>query len=343
MAAALERAIALWGFRARRAPLADAVGRALFRGDLDDARAQCERSSSPAAEVFLAALVGPLAARRRAGRPAGPPSRPPSGWRRRWSGSGSAPASSCGAASGSSATVGATAPFIGLFGTVVGIMNAFQHMAQTGQGGFAVVAAGISEALITTAAGIAVAVLAVVLFNAINTHVQRLTLQLRLLTEEYLELVKELAARGRRAAGGAPRRARRRRGGLSRGAGRTGRPRARARSDGGLFADINITPLTDIFLVLLIIFMVTTTAIAEHGADKGGFKVTLPKGGKGDATAPRDSQGGHPLRRPGGGGRHRWSRRRSCAPCSRRPSRPTPTPWCWSRPTRAWRTAGWWR
>jgi biopolymer transport protein ExbD len=58
--------------------------------------------------------------------------------------------------------------------------------------------------------------------------------------------------------------------------------------EGGIFADINITPLTDIFLVLLIIFMVTTTAIAEAGADKGGFKVTLPKSGKGDATAPRD-------------------------------------------------------
>ncbi len=90
------------------------------------------------------------------------------------------------------ATVGATAPFIGLFGTVVGIMSAFHQMAQTGQGGFAVVASGISEALITTASGIAVAVLAVVLFNVLNTHVQRLTLQLRLLTEEYLELVQEL-------------------------------------------------------------------------------------------------------------------------------------------------------
>jgi len=90
------------------------------------------------------------------------------------------------------ATVGATAPFVGLFGTVVGIMNAFHDMAHTGQGGFAVVSAGISEALITTAAGIAVAVLAVVLFNVLNTHVQQLTLQLRLLTEEYLELVKEL-------------------------------------------------------------------------------------------------------------------------------------------------------
>jgi biopolymer transport protein ExbD len=59
-------------------------------------------------------------------------------------------------------------------------------------------------------------------------------------------------------------------------------------ADGAIFADINITPLTDIFLVLLIIFMVTTTAITESGADKGGFKVTLPKGGKGDSVAARD-------------------------------------------------------
>jgi biopolymer transport protein ExbD len=58
---------------------------------------------------------------------------------------------------------------------------------------------------------------------------------------------------------------------------------------GGIFADINITPLTDIFLVLLIIFMVTTTAIHEAGQEKGGFKVNLPKGGKGEpAEIPQD-------------------------------------------------------
>ena len=49
---------------------------------------------------------------------------------------------------------------------------------------------------------------------------------------------------------------------------------------GGIFAEINITPLTDIFLVLLIIFMVTTTAIAEQGGQNGGLKVSLPKAGK---------------------------------------------------------------
>jgi biopolymer transport protein ExbD len=53
----------------------------------------------------------------------------------------------------------------------------------------------------------------------------------------------------------------------------------------GLFADINITPLTDIFLVLLIIFMVTTTAIAESGTQNAGLKVNLPKGGAAAAGA----------------------------------------------------------
>jgi biopolymer transport protein ExbD len=52
----------------------------------------------------------------------------------------------------------------------------------------------------------------------------------------------------------------------------------------GIFADINITPLTDIFLVLLIIFMVTTTAIAEAGGQNGGIKVQLPKGGQANAV-----------------------------------------------------------
>jgi len=63
------------------------------------------------------------------------------------------------------ATIGSTGPFVGLFGTVFGIINAFQSMSISGSGGIGTVAAGIAEALITTGAGIGVAVIAVWFFN----------------------------------------------------------------------------------------------------------------------------------------------------------------------------------
>jgi biopolymer transport protein ExbB len=84
-------------------------------------------------------------------------------------------------------TIGATAPFIGLFGTVWGIMRAMSEIGATGQTGFTVVAAGISEALITTAVGIAVAIEAVILFNAIQNRLQTLVLELKLEAEEFVE------------------------------------------------------------------------------------------------------------------------------------------------------------
>ncbi len=62
-------------------------------------------------------------------------------------------------------TLGNTAPFIGLFGTVVGIIKAFHDLAISGSGGPAVVAAGISEALVATAAGLLVAIPSVVIYN----------------------------------------------------------------------------------------------------------------------------------------------------------------------------------
>jgi biopolymer transport protein ExbB len=67
-------------------------------------------------------------------------------------------------------TIGSLAPFIGLFGTVVGIIKAFHEMAVQGSGGFAVVAAGISEALVATAAGLAVAILALAAYNYLQVR-----------------------------------------------------------------------------------------------------------------------------------------------------------------------------
>ena len=63
------------------------------------------------------------------------------------------------------ATIGSTSPFVGLFGTVVGIINAFRSIAATGSGGMSVVSGGIAEALVSTALGIFVAIPAVVAFN----------------------------------------------------------------------------------------------------------------------------------------------------------------------------------
>jgi biopolymer transport protein ExbB/TolQ len=70
------------------------------------------------------------------------------------------------------ATIATSAPFIGLFGTISGIINAFRGMALTGSGGIGAVAGGISEALVTTAFGIAVAIIALWCYNTLNTRVE---------------------------------------------------------------------------------------------------------------------------------------------------------------------------
>jgi biopolymer transport protein ExbB/TolQ len=70
------------------------------------------------------------------------------------------------------ATIGATAPFVGLFGTVVGILNAFQQIATQKTSGIGAVAGGISEALVTTAFGLLVAIPAVMAFNYFTGRVE---------------------------------------------------------------------------------------------------------------------------------------------------------------------------
>jgi biopolymer transport protein ExbB len=76
-------------------------------------------------------------------------------------------------------TIGASAPFIGLFGTVVGIIKSFHQMATMGTGGFSVVAAGISEALVATALGLIVAIIAVIFYNYLQVKVGNLDTLLR--------------------------------------------------------------------------------------------------------------------------------------------------------------------
>ena len=72
------------------------------------------------------------------------------------------------------ASIGSTAPFVGLFGTTFGIINSFQGMAKEGGGGLGAVAAGIAEALVTTAVGILVATVAVLIYNYFTAKLETL-------------------------------------------------------------------------------------------------------------------------------------------------------------------------
>lgn len=173
-----ERLIALWRFRDNARLLSDTVGRCLSRGALDEGRSACERSRSPLADVYLVGyerlgrvepnLVDTAVHRERVRMIAGLRSY-------LWL----------------MGTIGAAAPFVGLFGTVVGIMGGFTDLKDaeaSGQDvGIGVISGSISEALIATAAGIGVAVIAVMLYNYFNQRLARINLEIKMLTDEFLE------------------------------------------------------------------------------------------------------------------------------------------------------------
>src|SRR5438105_3487848 len=87
------------------------------------------------------------------------------------------------------ATVGATAPFVGLLGTTMGIVTAFTGMAVTGSGGLAAISAGIAEALITTAFGLMVAIPAVWIFNYFQTKIENLVVEMTYTSKELIDFL----------------------------------------------------------------------------------------------------------------------------------------------------------
>ncbi|WP_437922621.1 MotA/TolQ/ExbB proton channel family protein [Sorangium sp. So ce291] len=87
------------------------------------------------------------------------------------------------------ATVGSTAPFVGLLGTVMGIVTAFQQMAASGSGGLGTVSAGIAEALITTAFGLLVAIPAVMGYNYLQGWVDARAIDISESSNEFLDIV----------------------------------------------------------------------------------------------------------------------------------------------------------
>jgi biopolymer transport protein TolQ len=87
------------------------------------------------------------------------------------------------------ATTGSASPFIGLFGTVWGIMNAFRGIGAKGSATLAVVAPGISEALIATAAGLAAAIPAVIFYNYYIREIRTITLEMDNFASEFLNII----------------------------------------------------------------------------------------------------------------------------------------------------------
>jgi biopolymer transport protein ExbB len=145
----------------------------LVRRDADGARSICEKSEAPIAKIFLEAMRWKniaiedldrvlLTARQEAATDLK---------RGLWV----------------IGTIGSLAPYVGLFGTVVGIIRAFQSMAIEGVGGFEVVAAGISEALVATAAGLFVAIVALIFFNYLQTRASALSTTYARSCERFLQ------------------------------------------------------------------------------------------------------------------------------------------------------------
>jgi len=85
------------------------------------------------------------------------------------------------------ATVGSTAPFVGLLGTVFGIINAFEGMAKSGSGGITAIAAGIAEALIATGFGLIVAIPAVWFYNYFTTKIDNLSAEMTYTSKEMID------------------------------------------------------------------------------------------------------------------------------------------------------------
>ncbi|MBI5549615.1 MAG: MotA/TolQ/ExbB proton channel family protein [Deltaproteobacteria bacterium] len=177
---AAERVLAWWGVVAQARRLSEQVSKSVLRGDLAQGRSACERSRALVGDLFLAGFA-------RHGQGAKDFEQVVERSRQElllklksnlWL----------------LGTIGSIAPFVGLFGTVVGIQNAFQDMAAAGTGGFVVVATGIGAALDATAAGIFVAVEAVVLYNYFQARLGRVSAEVKLIAEEFVELLKERPA-----------------------------------------------------------------------------------------------------------------------------------------------------
>jgi biopolymer transport protein ExbB len=178
----IERLLVLWGVRAQTRALGETIARHLLRGDAASARVAAERSNAFSADIFLAGFE-------RASKTTGPGldaaverERMQALLKLRsklWI----------------LGTIGASTPFVGLFGTVVGVLRSFRELSDS-SGSREALMGGISEALVSTAAGIIVAVEAVILYNYFQSRLARMSIELKLIADEFVELLREKAVNG---------------------------------------------------------------------------------------------------------------------------------------------------
>lgn len=176
VAVAIERTVVQWRFVEKARQLHESVAKCLNRGAFDEGRSACERSPSAMADVYLVGYARLKRAKKGAVAAAVNRERVKV-------------LGDLGSRMWALGTIGATAPFVGLAGTVIGIMGAFQKISETQSNEFSLVAGPIAEALIATLAGIIVAVVAVILYNFFNRRLSAISVETRLLTDEFLELL----------------------------------------------------------------------------------------------------------------------------------------------------------
>jgi len=172
-----ERIYALWRVLAKSEIFKNRVMEAVERGDLAKATALCETSTDPLGEVFGRGLrVYARTPQKTTEAVNSQRGVALAGFKRYlWA----------------LGTVGSSAPFVGLFGTVVGILKAFQSMSQAGTGGFKVVSQGIAAALVATAAGLLVAIYAIIAYNYFVAKIGGIGVQYKVFCEEFLLVLGE--------------------------------------------------------------------------------------------------------------------------------------------------------
>jgi biopolymer transport protein ExbD len=161
------------------------------------------------------------------------------------------------------ATVGSVSPYVGLFGTVWGIMNSFRGLAGAHQATIAMVAPGISEALIATAMGLFAAIPAVIAFNKFSSQVERLEMRYDNFKEEFAAILHRQARRLRGA-----------------GHGHVDQPYIRRRRK--RMSEINVVPYIDVMLVLLVIFMITAPLDEPGRGNRPAHRQAEPMSDQGD-------------------------------------------------------------